>query len=286
MVSNGVMVTFPGMKRLVYYKLNKDSYNSLKQILSDVGRHRHTSQVVSTVFDERTIPQFGNQTNFDLNGIYSNNNWEIIAGTYKCKVESFLKQALSLGYNFQSPVMVHESDGKENNREDSVKIPCGFGIHTPAQRTSRTVAELVSGKSSANNLLMSRNRHYSFLTKEDPAKVTFDLDKRVEVDPMIASPSPIPNKGRMQTGGAPDLPSELENPFAPNIHVTPSRFCGGIMWNYKSQIPLFKGNPLPLQSIPMNYYMGPPVGIPSMKEWVIFKGCSRCPDMPQLNLAD
>jgi hypothetical protein len=131
----GTRVQFKDSKT-IHYQIDSNLHVTLSAVLQDIGLR--TTQITELQDFQSLLPRFGNFNHFPVNGVYTANDWEIIACTFKCEVESYLKIMLELGYDFQGPVLEEaipekEEDEKAEDWGNVNEIPGGYISNTPVK---------------------------------------------------------------------------------------------------------------------------------------------------------
>jgi hypothetical protein len=105
------------------FVLDDDQYTEIQQDLSRI--HARTLQLLGKEGGNLlpNTPEWGNSSkDIPRDGLYSQNDWEIISATYRFEVEAWLKMALTFGYDFvpwQDPDREDKSDGSKEAAEEA-----------------------------------------------------------------------------------------------------------------------------------------------------------------------
>jgi hypothetical protein len=157
----GVLIQFPKESKEIYYQINEELYQVVCEGLTAIGIR--TQQVSSLENPRHLVPHFGDNDRFPRSGIYSHNDWEILACAYKCEVETFLTLMLKLGYDFQPPEITdspEESSSTEDQDdwENRYEVPGSYITKTPVKLNDRVLSLLQSVTPSARPVKKNPDR--------------------------------------------------------------------------------------------------------------------------------
>lgn len=138
-----------GSSRKVYYRMNESLYEVFMEHLEEMGRR--TVQISELDDYMELLPTFGSDE-FPINYYYSKNDWEILAATFKCEVESYMKILMNFGYDFLPCEAIEmNEDVIERNETDPEAIPDSYVTKTP-RKVSDMIQSIASGRKTGRDL--------------------------------------------------------------------------------------------------------------------------------------
>ena len=112
----GVRVTFKSSRGEFYYQISKPLMETIYRELESI-RQRTVQINKDRAEDILQLPTWGDTSLSDVySGVYTKNDWEILAATFRFEVETFLLAMIYLNYDFQ-PIEI-EDDTDEEPEED------------------------------------------------------------------------------------------------------------------------------------------------------------------------